>query len=765
MMDMNVTWIAKMANQTPWPENVGPKVYEALSVNGEDIILPGLIMLVGLMGAWLCHLRAKIKHMEKEPVEVPQPKPFAGNIVQFLAVENQLVALADTGDRFLVTPTPQQVHNQLTIALHRNELIEALNTPLPQAPQGPAERRKERPGYESSIPGSVLRTCPAPTCTVVIHSEKGVPSLTRAYGGGARLEIKAIKGKTFLYTATHVLTDVRNSAIKALEAKDGYKPSKLKPEDASIYIRANGKDMLLSPEWKVRAASIDFDFTLIEIPTHIWTRLGVTKTKMSLNHSPKKAIQITHIDRLGGSKVALGHMSTACPSRPGFLCHTASSQPGSSGNPILSLDGRWCYGVHCLGASATSRNQLGLNEFSSTVYLDPQRVTFNSRAETPWEEKLLRLMGRQEFEDYMIHLEEQDEHEEYYGSQQEAEYFNDLYDDAEYYTLRFFEDNGQYNTTIYAKSREMLTQAQYNESVLENRFSYENDDQQESSIQVLDSHSKRAEQLATQQRQYAADKEAAKLTLQASQAELAMVKEQQQKLLETVTLLKAELVEKHQERQSIIAKKKEACRKAMEAQSHLQNLRKKEVERKRLIKEQELAYALELKRAEQACSEQEAFAIAVQAEHTYTADPENGCATNQDPTRGDQSTLPMQEPVSLVEDQSTLLAQEPVITSVTVLPAIQEEEKLKQPESAPSVSQPSSLFRAGPAPGPGPTKLRRQRGRKSKLSSNTKTSHNQNGKILRRPPLPRCAKSDESPPHSTTNPQKSRTSPISGLKA
>jgi len=448
-------------------------------------------------------------------------------------------------------------------------------------------------------------------------------------------------------------------------------------------------------------------------------------------------------------------MSNACPSMPGMICHTASTKPGSSGFPILSVDGKWCYGVHTLGSGLTKYKSSELNEFSSTIFLAPKSVEKLVRnQETPWDHKLLRLMGKQEYEDYRKYLAEQDSFEEF-ETQQEAEYYNDLYDDVEYYTVRFLKGEHEFQTTIFAEGREMMTQAQFDDSVLENRFGHYDDDNQETGkIRVLESKKKRNKAILEMEAKYAEERKETRADLLVAQAAQAEFKLQHKEMLSLISDLKAQMAALHLEKDAINAKKKEKQRVALIAQQKLQDLKAREIERQKRAKAEEAKYAEDIAAAEKAVTEPEAFELATFALHEY-----NSVKTAVTDTKPEQD-----EPIPCAGGVCPTVQDDPIPCADDAHDSVEAKTNLNRESAKPEpATETPSLFRPRAAPGSAP-KPQNRKERRSKLSGNTKNSQIQSGSLKRKPPLQHWRKSENSRRTNTRNRQKSSTSPSSELK-
>lgn len=664
---------------------------------------------------------------------IPPPPPIlvedeeeAGEIVEFAAQGQHLMAITATGLRFSLKGSLEDVFGQLETFVKAQKLATALNhsseykTPQPQAPVSTLQNQ------ESSIPGSVLRAGHLPPCSVLIHAEPGASVFTGIYGGGTRLKIKtdALKGTSFLYTAYHVIQDVRTQG--------------------EIYLRANGKDIRFDKSWKVRAQSEQLDFVLIEIPGKFWAQLGVATAQMSTKHNTFTMIKATHVNRQGQAFTSLGKMLETRASKPGFICHSASTRPGSSGHGLLSADNKYCYGVHTLGSKKSIYKSEPLNEASSTIYLDPR----SCNKETPWDEKLMRLMGKQEYLDYIAYMEEQGE-DSYFSSQQEAEYFNDLHDDVEYYTMKYLAREHQFHATIYSHQRDMMSGAQYDQSVLHNRFGAlvddDDDNMETSKIKVLAAPSEAKAKRKIEETAYLTELTSQKLVLSQHVEQVALLKSQQAEIMKVLQELSREKAQKHLEEKRIIAEKKEQIQKSILAQSALRALKIERALAKVQFEKQESEYLEKLRQAKQAVSETEAFAKALEA--TPESDPTSASAL---PEVKEKSLTPVE-----------------VLAAQHATPAVPETRDDEQKYSSTKDNEESSspLFRLGSTSGLGPTP-KGSNPRKSRRSRNTKNSQARNGSSNpKRPPRPHYAKPVDLGPMNTPKPKRNKISQGSGLKA
>jgi len=173
-----------------------------------------------------------------------------------------------------------------------------------------------------SLP-SVAREAVLPSGFVSVNTQpKGVLSLVVS-GHVVGMASRVVIGEsTYLLTAMHVLS----SSI-------GHE----------VLMTYDGKSFVLDPKWKMTGFSkvSDFDFCLVQVPSSVWSVLGVPALRVKALPNEARAT-VYGLSQLGEWVASMASLTAS--KSPFLIEHTCSTIPSFSGTPII-VDGKVC-GVH-----------------------------------------------------------------------------------------------------------------------------------------------------------------------------------------------------------------------------------------------------------------------------------------------------------------------------------------------------------------------------------------------------------------------------------
>lgn len=295
-----------------------------------DFIVPGLVpislpadftqvlylffFVLGLLNARLYYrVRSKCTERADKAVRVKgSVSKLKVEKGEFSYEKGHIIVTTRAGE-IQITQTVDQILERMQAHAKGMQLAQALTPPI----IGRGGR-----AHEVAIPGSVVRSVKtAPVGVVIIHNAPlGQTFLGESIrGGGFRC---ALHGNSdLLWTAAHVL--------EALLSKQ-----------QEILLRANGSDIVLARSSKVifYSPSDELDLIAVKLDRRTWSTLGVRCLAFAKNTFENEVVTALTIDSLGEFSKSKGQLRAAVA--PCVISHTASTEQGSSGTPILNIHGK-----------------------------------------------------------------------------------------------------------------------------------------------------------------------------------------------------------------------------------------------------------------------------------------------------------------------------------------------------------------------------------------------------------------------------------------